>query len=278
MKKLTTKNYWDQVWDNGSQSKKFKIWDIFVALAKKILGEKAEKYSDYILWESIYKKYLPIKKGLKILEIGSAPGWNLVKFNKKFGYEPFGIEFSSVGAERNRKKFISAEINPQNVVESDFFSPNIQNKYQEFFDLVLSGGFIEHFDDVKETIARHISLLKKGGFLIITIPNFQGLNRFLAKFFFKEIESTHNFSIINKEKFQEQFDGFNLEKIYCDYFGMMYLGLFTLDNKSRVKYWLYRFLVRIQQVLNYLFRAILDKKSAETKIFSPYIIFIGRKK
>lgn len=278
MKKLTTQNYWDEIWFNDRKVKKFNPIKILILFFKKILGEKAENYTEYILWEIIYKKYLPQQKGLKILEIGSAPGWNLVKFNKKFAYEPFGIEFSSVGAERNRQKFIGAKLNPENVIEADFFSPDIHNKYQEFFDLVMSGGFIEHFDDVKETIAKHLNLLKKGGILIISVPNLQGLNKFLAKFFYKGIESTHNFSILNKERLEEQFNDFDLEKIYCNYFGVLYFNLFVLDNKSRLKYWFYRFLVRIQSIMNYLFRIIFDKKPKESKFFSPYIIFIARKK
>jgi 2-polyprenyl-3-methyl-5-hydroxy-6-metoxy-1,4-benzoquinol methylase len=42
---------------------------------------------------------------------------------------------------------------------------------REAFDVVLSGGFIEHFTDVAAIVQKHLQLLKPGGRLVVMIPN-----------------------------------------------------------------------------------------------------------
>lgn len=51
------------------------------------------------------------------------------------------------------------------------------------YDLVYSSGFIEHFTNFMEIIAMHTPLVKKGGKLIITVPNFTELQGILHRFF-----------------------------------------------------------------------------------------------
>ncbi len=51
------------------------------------------------------------------------------------------------------------------------------------YDLVYSSGFIEHFVNFKEIIAMHTLFVKKGGQLMITVPNFTGLQGVLHRFF-----------------------------------------------------------------------------------------------
>lgn len=279
MDRLTTKNYWDNIWKIGKDKKSSKIWKGLVRLLKKLTGDSWNSYGEHILWNKIYRKYLPSGGDLKLVEIGSAPGWNLVKFRENFGYDVYGIEFSPVGAEENRRRFFSAGLDPKKVIEGDFLSLSEEKKYYEQFDLVMSGGFIEHFENPKEIVAKHLNLLKPDGTLIVTVPNFQGVNSALAHFFYKEIEQTHNFNILKKEKFLNLFDPEKIEMIYGEYFGTFHLPLFVFDykNNGRIKFLLYRFSLRFQVILNWLFRLLFKDRGCENKWFSPYIIFIGKK-
>lgn len=262
----------------GGRTKSTSAWKKFVRITKRLLRGREENYSETILW-SLYERYLPKQTGLTIVEVGSAPGWNLLNFKNRLGYIPYGIEYSHVGAEQNRRKFIASGVSEGNVIESDFFSKELQERYKEHFDIVMSGGFIEHFDDPTNVIQKHVDLIKKNGYFIITVPNFQGVNSVLARFFNEDIASTHNFSILNKEGFEAVFPQDGIEKLYCHYFGTLYFGLyaFNYEKNGRLKYFIYRFLVRLQIVLNVLFSFVLGKKGFETKYTSPYIIFIGKK-
>lgn len=86
----------------GGVSRRSSFWKGFVRICKKILRGREYNYSETVLWY-LYGRFLPKTKGLKIVEIGSAPGWNLLNFKERLGYVPFGIEYSHVGAEQNRK-------------------------------------------------------------------------------------------------------------------------------------------------------------------------------
>lgn len=279
MKKLTTKDFWDNVWQTDKNKIYSRSWKKLVAFLKKLMGEKWKNYSEYILWNRIYKDFLPQQTGLKILEIGSAPGWNLIKFHKNFGYDPFGLEYSPVGAEENRRRFAQAGLNRENVIEDNFFSASFHEKFKERFDLVMSGGFIEHFDDVNLVIDKHLDLLKKEGIIIVTVPNFQGLNYYLFNFFYKGIIKTHNCNIMKLERFSEIFKRSDLKARYCGYFGTLYLPLYMFDyeNNGKIKFIIYRLLVRFQTILNYFFHILFKNRGAESKYFSPYMIYLGQK-
>lgn len=267
MKALSSKEYWDNLYANptGANGSLSRLWRLLMKILKKTLGSRAGNYSEYLLWDVIYRRYLPGKPGLKILEIGSAPGYN-----------PYGLEYSESGAAKNREKFVAAGINPEQVIFADFFSPAWQEEYRNFFDIVMSGGFIEHFDDPAAVVRRHLSLLKSGGLLIIAIPNLRGLNYYLMRFFNKELLAAHNFSLMTLPAFKNCFSTLGLQTLACRYYGTLYLGMHNPERKF-TKYWLYRFLVRLQAVCNIFFRALFGANSFENKYTSPYLIYIGRK-
>ena len=83
-----------------------------------------QDYADHLLWSVIYRKYVSKTKGAKVLEVGSAPGRHLAQLYQTYGIVPFGIVFSEVGVELNRKIFVMHNQNPNNVFHAGFFSKN----------------------------------------------------------------------------------------------------------------------------------------------------------
>jgi SAM-dependent methyltransferase len=233
-------------------------------------------YADYLLWEVIYPKYLHKKEGAKVVEIGSAPGTELVKLHKAFGLIPYGIEYSDAGIELNRAIFVRHGLEPENVIHADFLSGDIETRFAEHFDVVFSQGFIEHFDNPRDVVNRHITLLRKGGHLIVSIPNLRGVNYVLQRFFNKDILPMCNISIMEKDKFAALFDDERLSMQYCGYYGTFNFNL------SMAKHPVRRIVLVcckvIQLLLNAVFRLLFGKKGLESETFSPYLLFIGVKK
>ena len=278
MGKLTEKEYWDSIYklegpENGRLSFKKKLKN----MATRFFGKYIHNYSDYFLWEVIYNKYLPKTKGLKVLEVGSAPGTSLVRLHRTFGFVPYGVEYSEDGVTLNRKIFASNNIDPNNVIKADLFSDSFQNQYKEYFDIVFSLGFIEHFTDVEQVIAKHINLLTEAGYLVVSIPNLRGINSFLAKIFDKKTIAMHNIGIMEKKEFSELFDKERLSPLFCDYYGTFNFGLFCTDKDSPLRF-LRAFCKIIQLMLNIAFHILLRNKGAENRLFSPYLIYIGVRK
>ncbi|MFA4890438.1 MAG: class I SAM-dependent methyltransferase [Candidatus Paceibacterota bacterium] len=273
MDNLADKKYWDHVYKGQKAN--------IVALGKKeekpswAIKSAITDFGGFLLWNIIFKRYLPIDEKIKIMEIGSAPGKYLIRFNKELKYEPYGVELSDTGYRLNVKNFEEAGLKTENVIKSDFTDQIFQKKYEEHFDVIYSRGFIEHFTDPSKAIDYHLALLKRGGFLVIIIPNLKGINYYLAKLTNPISFSKHNFNIMNYKKFKNLFDRRDLEPLCCRYFGVFNFGLFNADKKWKefILLWLRRF----QYLLNFVFFT-LRKIDLESGLFSPYLIYIGKKK
>jgi len=283
MGRLTNKRFWDKLYDEHKKlenDKNFKRYT-FRNLVKFVFGEEmlkyTESYADYFLWEKIYKKFIPKNKKMKVLEVGSAPGHFLVNLYKRFGYEPYGVEYSKSGVKINRNIFKFYKINPNNVIYADFLSNEFQNKYKENFDMVVSRGFAEHFIDARDIIEKHKNLLKKEGIISISIPNFRRINYFLLKFFYKELIREHNMNIMQKSYFLRLFESSDILKLFCNYYGVFNFNIFNAKQNSLRKFILV-ICKKIQLIMNIIFHFLLKNRKFDSKLFSPYIIFIGIKK
>jgi len=283
MGRLVEKEFWDTAYKQEAlKYERSSLTTKFETLIKRLLGEKIveyiSEYADYLLWQVIYKKYLPKTKGAKVLEVGSAPGSYLVRLSQTFGFVSYGIEYSESGVELNRKLFILHNINPDNVTHADFLSSDeFHKQYKGYFDIVISRGFIEHFTEVEELIKKHINLLAKGGCLIVSIPNLRGANYILTRIFNRELISLHNSNIMQKSVFSELFDKERLLTLFCDYYGTFSFSLFATKRNSPMRFVL-SFCNKLQLILNVVFRLLFKDKGAESRLFSPYLIFIGLKK
>lgn len=277
--KLTEKEYWNAVYaaqaetpaapasadHSGRTLERFRLW----------LREYLRDYDDYLLWESLYPRLLPLQHGLRLLEIGSAPGTTLLRMHDRFGYVPFGVEYSDSGAELNRETFRRHGVPATNVIHADVFSEAFQQEYREHFDLVMSGGFIEHFMDVREVIARHLSLLKPGGFLIITIPRLTKINYLLCRLFHPEVLALHNLHIMEYKNFAQLFEHSELQPLFCNYLGTFSFSLFNTRRPQGLRHRLLRGCKKMQLLLNLLFRLTLRSRGLESGWSSPHLIFIG---
>ena len=279
MDKLSPKEYWDSIYH--PKQRRHSLGGRMKAAVKRVIGKEFadyfSSYQDYLLWEVFYKKYLPAKSGAKVMEIGSAPGRHLLRLWEVFGYEPYGVEYSEGGVELNRQLFISHDIDPDNVIHADFFSEEFHERYKNHFDIVVSRGFIEHFTKVEEVIRRHVNLLKEGGYLVVSIPNFRGINRFLASALDRENVSIHNLDIMGKERFSELFRDPSLTTLFCGYYGAFSVGHLWSDRESLRAYAI-KFCRKFQIPLNFFFRLVFRGGGPEHRSISPNLLYIGVKK
>ena len=290
MSKLTEQTYWDAIHVGeqsqfsttvlNAQREHLPLRKRLTRAAKEILGsttlDRMSAYDDYLLWNVLLPRFLPALKGASSVEIGSAPGDYSVEFCKRHGCIPHGVEYSTVGVELNRDVFAKNGFNPDNVIHADFFSDEFIAEHREKFDVVMSKGFIEHFQDVKPVIDRHMQLLKPGGHLIVTVPNLRGANYAFSRLFDEDAIPRHNITIMRKSVYRDLFDRPDLKPLFCDYYGTFSFYLYT-GGRSSLRRHLLRLSHRFQPVLNLAMRSLLGPKGAETAFFSPFLLYIGRK-
>jgi len=291
MERLSEKGYWDAVHEqerneresisecntqNQTRTRAHKLKSRWRRLLSDKLRKYTSGYEEHLIWNVVYKEHIPKTKGAKVLEIGSAPGEHLVRLSQEFGLEPYGVDYSESGVNLNKEVFKANNLNPANVIHTDFFSNEFHEKYKESFDVVISRGFIEHFINTEEVIQKHLNLLAKGGRLIIIIPNLRGINYYLVWLFHKEVIAIHNIEIMQKNVFLNLFENKGVRKVFGDYNGVFNFYLFNTKESSPMRYVL-KFCFRIQLILNAIFHLFLKNSRVEHKWLSPALIFIGIK-
>ncbi len=278
---LVNKKFWNNRHKRSSQASSKRtgiakrLSRYFQKLRIKIDAEPHQSYPDYI-FQKILKQYLPKNPGFNAIEIGCAPGKNLIMLNKLFLYQPFGVEYSSTGTEQTRRLFEKHNFNPANVIHTDFFDNKFQTQYRETFEIVISRGFIEHFDDPQEAIEAHLNLLKPGGYLICTIPNLKGFAWPILAILGRDILRAHNKRIMNLKNFKALFAKPNLEIQFARRFGVFQLYGMSIRHENSVRGKIVRLLDRTENILNHILFALLRGKAIETPL-SPHFGIIAKK-
>jgi SAM-dependent methyltransferase len=235
-----------------------------------------ERISSRIFWDTLLSRYVPMRCGATVVEIGSAPGRNLLEFNRRFGYVPFGIEYTAAGAEVNRELFRQHNLDPDTVIQADLFDDQRLAAYRERFDIVYSAGLIEHFDDSRGAVERHVSLLAPGGILIVTIPNLRGLNWILCKLSCPDLLGIHNLNIMDPRRWRALFEGLGLTHLHSGSYGVIDLGL--IDGHPSM---LGEPALKMLRVANIMISGALQHVPnaflIDTRWTSPLLVYIGRK-
>ncbi|WP_354356953.1 class I SAM-dependent methyltransferase [Pedobacter sp. UYP30] len=152
------------------------------------------------------------------------------------------------------------------IIETDLFNYHAEIQY----DLVLSCGLIEHFNDTADIINRHIAFVKPGGILFITLPNFKAVNGWFQKKFDKENYDKHNIDSMDLELLKSVCEKAGLKDVEAGYFGKFSVWLESEKEKPVG--------VRIFKKLVWLTGKVFTKiVPAERKSLSPYIILTARK-
>lgn len=172
------KIYWDRVWRNAPLPKPA---DPCARGLNNYITLRFHQYFSHVF-------SLLDAGGKKLLEIGCARSAWLPYFAKEFGFRVFGIDHSEIGCQQALEVLASSGVKG-NVLCADFFSPH--ESMLEGFDVVVSFGVVEHFDDTTACIRALARFLKRGGMLITSIPNFVGLVGVLQRLLNKAVYNVH---------------------------------------------------------------------------------------
>jgi SAM-dependent methyltransferase len=134
------------------------------------------------------REMAPLTSGQSVVEIGCAPARWLVWYGRTFSAHVSGLEYSAKGAGLSRANLAAAGMTPA-IVEADFFDPGLD---MDPTDLVLSLGFIEHFDDLERAFRRHLDFCVPGGRVAIGVPNFRGFTGLMQRWASPGFLAAHN--------------------------------------------------------------------------------------
>ena len=121
-------------------------------------------------YHEILDRMEPFRESNRLIDVGCGNGLFLLEAKKR-GWNVFGTEFSDDAVE-----FCSS-----NGIEMTQGPLSIEAFESESFDVVTSFEVIEHINNPREESASFYSLLRRGGLLYVTTPNFNCIERFVNK-------------------------------------------------------------------------------------------------
>ena len=160
-----------------------------------------------------------------------------------------------------RANLLHNDIHDSELFNADFFEFAPPKKY----DLVLSGGFAEHFDDHELVVRQHANWAKSGGLVVIIVPNLTHIHRLLSSLFAPELLRVHRFPLMRRDVMRQALENAGLRVLHCEYhktFRPTYKLPGIINFSSRV-------------VQRLLMASGLDDLG--NRFGSPYLISVSRK-
>jgi 2-polyprenyl-3-methyl-5-hydroxy-6-metoxy-1,4-benzoquinol methylase len=149
---LTTRSHWDAAWAAPPR------WRLPSGLSV------ATRNMQRILRREV-------RPGMRVLELGCAPGKILAWAAADLGARVAGLDYSERGIGWSRMLFerlrLPADLRCEDVFHTTFTPGG--------FDVVYSFGLIEHFEDPRGIVRAHLALVRPGGKAIISIPDYGGI-------------------------------------------------------------------------------------------------------
>lgn len=162
-------------------------------------------------------------RSMRLLEIGCGRSAWLPYFAKEFGFSVSGIDYSPIGCEMARAILLSHRVEAD-VVCADLFSPPLA--MLGVFDVVVSFGVVEHFENTSAALMAISSFLKPGGMLITTIPNMVGWIGAIQKAFNRPVYDIHQ--LLDPSGLRQAHEQAGLEVAECGFFVFTNFGVNNL--------------------------------------------------
>jgi SAM-dependent methyltransferase len=173
MKKLTNEEYWNSTYTQRDAKSNLNL-DGFSNSCNRLILEK------------ILAADLPNKR---ILEIGAGDSMWLPYLAERFSSSQFvGLDYSDRGCALLRER--TRDLRNVAVAREDMFT--CDSELHETFDVAISFGVVEHFDELDKVLAAKKRFLKRGGLMFTLIPNLSGALGFLASKWNRDVYEKHN--------------------------------------------------------------------------------------
>lgn len=252
-KKEFDAGYWDDVWQH-------------VKIPREIKKENVHEL------HRVFLKHLPVGP-LNLIEVGCAPGGWLAYFHNNFCYAVSGIEYAPLAYQKT--------IENLNVltIKGEIFHNDVMQFIHAPYDVVFSGGFIEHFRQVQPVVDKIVRLCRSNGGIVVTIiPSMEGVNRWISMIFRPHVAEGH--FPMSKEELIAYHEECGLETLYCDYSGSLRI------LQPVEKNWFAQKHPRVSVFINLPFRIwnsvvnIVSKKMGlypKCRFLTERIVYIGKK-
>lgn len=175
-------------------------------------------------YNELLDKLEPFRKTNKILDVGCGIGYFLEEAKKR-GWDVYGTELSSQSAKICIEKGIK--------VETGHLNANVFEK--GMFDVITSFEVIEHINYPIAELKNFNSILRAGGLVYVTTPNFNSLLRYRLKSAYNIITYPEHLSYYTDKTLNKVFSFTGFKKVKIETTGISLTRLRTSQGKSNQK-------------------------------------------
>ena len=260
------RTYWEQHWSAKP-----------IPNAKTLRGGIITNYVNRRIEEYFGEAFANIKtSGKGLLEIGCARSIWLSYFANTFGFKVSGIDYSARGCEDTKRSLANDGIASE-IVCADFFeAPSWMN---DKYDVIVSFGVAEHFQDTQACIKAFAKLLKPGGLMITFIPNMAGLIGHVQRLVDRAVFDIH--MQLKADDLRQAHEQSGLEVLKCNYFLSTNFGVCNIEKRTpQTISWLCKkslvaALLRVSMAVWLVEECVASIKP--NHVTSPYIACLARK-
>jgi SAM-dependent methyltransferase len=220
----------------------------------------------HIVFAELFDRYVPpAPPDATCFEVGCYPGNFLIHFGRRFGYRASGIDATPLVLDRMRRHLEAHAVVVQRLYQGDFFTFDPS----EQCELVCSFGFVEHFERFEDVLERHVALVKPGGLLIVSCPNFRGLQYVLHRALDGANLQRHVLPSMNVRRWRRVLTARGMQVVHDGCYGTMD---FWCDSPARTL-----LQTSAARVVRRAAQALDRRLHWPNRLTSPHLISISRK-
>ncbi len=184
-------------------------------------------------------KWLKEKTG-KIFELGCG-GSSLLARSACLGWEVSGIDFNQAALAHLQSFLKSKEYRHSHLINADIFKYDCGH-LSETYDILVSFGFLEHFNNPTQILKKWTKIVRPGGLVISIIPNLYSFNAGIFKKFDPDFWNMH--VVFSPENFESFHISIGLTPLRsADYMGKYNIHMLIpwekIENKIQNK-WIFK--------------------------------------
>ncbi|HYN80854.1 MAG TPA: class I SAM-dependent methyltransferase [Gemmatimonadaceae bacterium] len=194
-----------------------------------------------------------------VIEVGSYPAPFLAALGR-YGCELNGIDFHPANATAVPAWLKACGYKVGSFFTQDFLEFSPHRKY----DLAYSLGFIEHFTNFEEIILRQASLVKPGGYIFLSTPNFAGsIQKWLHYLLDRSNLEKHYLPSMNPLRWAEALERQGFEVLFAGYYGNIGFWVDPVAKRSSANR-------LVSKAITHLFWNIRKLSKADSRHFSVF--------
>jgi 2-polyprenyl-3-methyl-5-hydroxy-6-metoxy-1,4-benzoquinol methylase len=153
-------------------------------------------------YEELLERLEPFRKLNRILDVGCGVGFFL-QTAKRMKWNVYGTEYTDHAVEKCKEKGIM--VHKGTVHDAPFD--------EQSFDIITSFEVLEHLNSPRKEISKFKSILRDGGAIYLTTPNFNSLNRYILKENYNVIDYPEHLSYYTPRTIHHLFSNSGFSKV-----------------------------------------------------------------